>query len=114
VRRSTVHDLVLAGYDGETAELELLVSSGTYVRAIADSLGGHCRTLRRLEIGPFSVADADEQRILPAVEALPFLPLESVTAEEAHAIKQGRTRRTDAIRLVHEGELVAVDGTVLP
>jgi tRNA U55 pseudouridine synthase TruB len=34
------------------------VSSGTYVRAIAEALGGHCRTLRRTEVGPFSVADA--------------------------------------------------------
>jgi tRNA pseudouridine55 synthase len=114
VRRSTVFELVLVGYDGEVVELELLVSSGTYVRAIADALGGHCRTLRRLEVGPFSVADADEQRILPPVEALPFFPLESVTAEEARAIREGRTRRADATRLVHEGELVAVDGTVLP
>jgi hypothetical protein len=28
------------------------------VRAIAEALGGHCRTLRRTEVGPFSVADA--------------------------------------------------------
>jgi len=34
------------------------VSSGTYVRSIAQALGGHCRTLRRLEVGPFSVDEA--------------------------------------------------------
>ena len=39
--------------------LDLRVGSGTYVRAIADSLGGHCRTLRRTEVGPFRVEDAD-------------------------------------------------------
>ncbi len=43
---------------------------GTYVRAIADALGGHCRTLRRLEIGPFSVDEADPGRFIPADEAL--------------------------------------------
>jgi hypothetical protein len=35
------------------------------VRAIAEALGGHCRTLRRLEVGPFSVEDADEERVIP-------------------------------------------------
>ena len=35
------------------ARLDLLVSSGTYVRSIADALGGHCATLRRTEVGPF-------------------------------------------------------------
>jgi tRNA pseudouridine55 synthase len=38
--------------------LDLRVSSGTYVRSLAIALGGHCVTLRRTEVGPFSVADA--------------------------------------------------------
>ena len=70
VRRSTVRSLELLGYEDGVARLDLLVSSGTYVRAIADALGGHCRTLRRLEVGPFSVDEADPQRILPADDAL--------------------------------------------
>ena len=45
-------------YTGGTVTLDLRVGSGTYVRAIAEALGGHCRTLRRTEVGPFSVADA--------------------------------------------------------
>ena len=53
VRTMLVHELRLAGYEGGVARLELHVSSGTYVRAIADALDGHCRTLRRTEIGPF-------------------------------------------------------------
>ena len=52
------------------------VSSGTYVRAIADALGGHCRTLRRLEVGPFSVEEADPEAIVPAADALARLALE--------------------------------------
>ena len=50
--------------------LDLRVSSGTYVRAIADTLGGHCRTLRRTEIGPFTVDEADPERFIPPEEAL--------------------------------------------
>jgi tRNA pseudouridine55 synthase len=70
VRRSTVRSLELLGYDGRVARLDLLVSSGTYVRSIAAALGGHCATLRRTEVGPFSVEEADEERILPLEEAL--------------------------------------------
>jgi tRNA pseudouridine55 synthase len=70
VRRSVVHSLELVEYESGIAELDLLVSSGTYVRSIADALGGHCATLRRLEVGPFSVDEADEERIIPVEEAL--------------------------------------------
>ncbi len=70
LRRSRVDALDLIAYGDGVARLELRVSSGTYVRAIADALGGHCRTLRRTEIGPFSVEEADPQRIVPSEEAL--------------------------------------------
>jgi tRNA pseudouridine55 synthase len=114
LRRSTVHSAELLGYEGGIASLDLRVGSGTYVRAIADALGGHCRTLRRTEVGPFRIEDADEERILPPVEALPFLPLVEVDAEAARAIRAGRTRHDEPVRVVQEGELVAVNGTVMP
>src|SRR4029453_8525677 len=78
VRRSTIHSLELADYDGRVATLDLLVGSGTYVRAIADELGGHCRTLRRTEVGPFHVEDADPMRIMPPEEALAALSAKRV------------------------------------
>jgi len=58
LRRSTVHALDVIAYTGEVVTLDIRVSSGTYVRAIAEALGGHCRALRRTEVGPFSVTDA--------------------------------------------------------
>jgi tRNA pseudouridine55 synthase len=70
VRRSRVHSLELMRYEGDVAELDLLVSSGTYVRAIADAVGGHCVELRRTEVGPFSVDEADEERVIPVDQAL--------------------------------------------
>lgn len=73
VRRSTIHSLELVDYDGRTATLDLLVGSGTYVRSIAAELGGHCRSLRRTEVGPFHVDDANPERIIPAEEALAAL-----------------------------------------
>ena len=69
-RRSVVETLDLVSYADGLATLELRVSSGTYVRAVADVLGGHCRTLRRLEIGPFSVEEADPERMIDPAEAL--------------------------------------------
>jgi tRNA pseudouridine55 synthase len=73
IRRSTVRSLDLVDYDGRTATLDLLVGSGTYVRSIAAALGGHCRTLRRTEVGPFRVEDADPERIIAPEEALAAL-----------------------------------------
>jgi tRNA pseudouridine55 synthase len=69
-RRMVVHELELEDYDAPVARLNMLVSSGTYVRSLAEALGGHCRTLRRTEIGPFSVEEADLERIIPPDEAL--------------------------------------------
>jgi len=70
LRRSRVDALDVITYTEGVATLDLRVSSGTYVRAIADALGGHCRTLRRLEVGPFSVDEADPERVVPPEEAL--------------------------------------------
>jgi tRNA pseudouridine55 synthase len=58
LRRSTVHELDVVAYTGETVTLDMRVGSGTYVRAIAHALGGHCTTLRRTAVGPFDVRDA--------------------------------------------------------
>ncbi len=65
-----VHALELVSYDGARARLEALVGSGTYVRSLADALGGHCVSLRRTETGPFHVDEADETRVLGLEEAL--------------------------------------------
>ncbi|MGB8004011.1 MAG: tRNA pseudouridine(55) synthase TruB [Gaiellaceae bacterium] len=70
LRRSRVEALNVIAYTGDEVRLDLRVSSGTYIRAIADALGGHCRSLRRLEIGPFSIDEADPSRFIPAYEAL--------------------------------------------
>ena len=73
MRRSLVHALDVVDRRGECVTLDLRVSSGTYVRSIAQALGGHCRTLRRLEVGPFSVDEAsapEDFKLLSEAEAL--------------------------------------------
>jgi tRNA pseudouridine55 synthase len=69
-RRSRVDALDVIAYTGAEVRLDLRVSSGTYIRAIADALGGHCRTLRRTEIGPFTLDEVDPERFIPTDEAL--------------------------------------------
>jgi tRNA pseudouridine55 synthase len=75
-RAMRVYGLELVGYRDGIVTLDLHVGSGTYVRSIADALGGHCSALRRTEIGPFRVEEADEQRVVPLEEALPRLAAE--------------------------------------
>ena len=70
VRTMHVYELRLDGYDSGVARLDLRVSSGTYIRAIADALGGHCRSLRRTDIGPFSVTEADPELLISPEDAL--------------------------------------------
>jgi tRNA pseudouridine55 synthase len=112
-RTSRIEAADVIAYTAGTVTLDLRVGSGTYVRAIADALGGYCRTLRRTEVGPFRVEDADPERLLSPAEALPFLPAREVDAATAEAIRRGRQRVEEDVRVLHEGELVAVDGTVL-
>jgi tRNA pseudouridine55 synthase len=70
VRAMRIHELELTGYDGGEATIELLVGSGTYVRSIADALGGYCVALRRTTIGPFAVEEADAERMIHVDDAL--------------------------------------------
>lgn len=65
-----VHALELVAFADGVARLDVLVGSGTYVRSLADALGGHCASLRRTEVGPFRVEEADPQNVLPLEDAL--------------------------------------------
>ena len=78
LRSSRVDALDVITYTGQTVTLDLRVGSGTYIRAIAEALGGHCHALRRTEVGPFSVAEADPERIIPVPDALSRLPEEAL------------------------------------
>ncbi len=72
-RRTTVYELELEEYEEPIAQLSMRLSSGGYVRAVAEALGGHCVSLRRTHVGPFDVAEADAARIIPPEEAVAAL-----------------------------------------
>ena len=77
VRRSSIYSLEVLEVTHGVVALSLHVSSGTYVRAIADALGGHCRSLRRTAVGPFTideaapVEDVEIGEVAAALERLP-------------------------------------------
>jgi tRNA pseudouridine55 synthase len=121
LRRSRIDEAILLDYSGGVARLDLCVGSGTYVRAIADALGGHCRMLRRLEVGSFSLEQADGERILPPVQAFSFIPALDLNEEETTAIRAGRALERDEhghLLLLRSGNLIGVGcgegGTVRP
>ena len=87
MRRSRVDALDVIAYKDGIATLDVAVSSGTYVRSIANVLGGHCRALRRTEVGPFAIAEADAERVMPLEEALGRVGL---TLAEADADSRNR------------------------
>jgi tRNA pseudouridine55 synthase len=90
LRRSRVDTLDVIAYRGGIATLDLRVSSGTYVRSIADALDGHCVALRRTEVGPFSVDEANAEHVLALEDALGRIGL---TVAEAEAVRRYRGLR---------------------
>jgi tRNA pseudouridine55 synthase len=70
-REVEVHRAELLGSDGESARYEIECSSGTYVRALIETLGdAYCSELRRTAIGPFAIEDAGEEIGLDRLGAL--------------------------------------------
>ena len=90
VRRSHVAALDVIAYSGTEVMLDLRVGSGTYVRSLAAALGGHCRTLQRTEIGPFSLdeatGDLQTVELIEPAAALRRLPAEAVTRAPKDAL----------------------------
>jgi len=102
MRRSQVDALDVIAYTEGIVTLDLRVSSGTYVRSIADALGGHCVGLRRTEVGPFSVAEADAERVLDLEEALGRLGLTLAEAEADRRQKSLSDRQAQRARQARE------------
>jgi tRNA pseudouridine55 synthase len=96
LRRSQVYALDVIAYSGDATatsavRLQLHVSSGTYVRSIAQALGGHCTTLRRTAVGPLGVDESqsvEDAELLPAADLLGRLPEEALERVPA-SVREG-------------------------
>jgi tRNA pseudouridine55 synthase len=121
-RPVTVYRAQRLSFDGEHAEFEIECSAGTYVRQLVAGLGdAYCERLERTAIGPFRLADADPERLVPLSEALAFLPERRLDEREADAVVHGRRVAGPAdgpTRLTADGELIAIgrpgDGEIQP
>jgi len=109
--------------DGERAAFAIGCSSGTYVRSLIADLGdAYCLELRRTGIGPFEVADADAERIVPLDAALAFLPAVDLGPEDAKRAGHGVAvpgAAEGVVRLRDDAGLIALaeprgDGTLKP
>jgi tRNA pseudouridine55 synthase len=112
-RPVTVYRSELLWREGERAGLEIECSAGTYVRQLVANLGdAYCAELERTAIGPFSLEDADPDRLLSLEEALGFMPERQLEAEEARRVSHGMRLALGAeegtVRLTHEGALLAI------
>jgi tRNA pseudouridine55 synthase len=75
----------------DRAEYLIECSSGTYVRSLIADLGdAYTEELRRTRVGPFDVADADPQRVLPLAAALGFLPRVALDGDAARRAGHGQ------------------------
>ncbi len=106
--RVVVHSIEVTVWSPPLVSLDLWVSTGTYVRALARDLGrtlgcgAHLAGLRRTRIGPFDVSDgvrldgpgapldASRQDLLPARSALAWLPQRELSRPERVDVSHGR------------------------
>ncbi|HLQ67848.1 MAG TPA: tRNA pseudouridine(55) synthase TruB [Candidatus Limnocylindrales bacterium] len=117
-----VYDLTLTEAALPEITLDLTVSRGTYVRALAHDLGrhlgcgAHLIALRRTAIGPFHVDQAlspardtapstarFRERAIAPEQALAFLPRVRLTADEAARLRHGVAPVVDASRFESAG-----------
>ena len=111
-RPVTVHRAELLWHEDDRASFEIECSAGTYVRTLIADLGdAYCEELERTAIGPFRLADAHPDRLVPLGEALAFLPARALSEDEAAAVRHGRRiggEADHATRLMAGDELIAI------
>jgi len=126
-REVEVRAFVLTSHAGSEVRFEAEVGSGTYIRALARDLGealgcgAHLEELRRTDVGPFTVTDAETLdtegaetlNVRPPREAVPHLPTRDLSADERAAVRHGRPIAGEGATagptaLVREGQLVAI------
>lgn len=116
-RRVTIHRLQLLAFQPPLATIEVECGKGTYIRALAHDLGqqlgcgAHLAALARLQVGPFTLADACSlpeleaafqegrwQSLLhPADAALPSWPAVTLSEAQEKAVRFGQCLAADSL-----------------
>jgi tRNA pseudouridine55 synthase len=107
-RRIQIYRIDILRYAYPVLDLEVHCGKGTYIRSLARDLGetlgcgALVGTLRRTQVGPFTVEDAltldadpeeVRRRLLPPEQALAELPRVTLSAEEVRRLSQGQAVR---------------------
>jgi tRNA pseudouridine55 synthase len=107
-REVVVHRFEQLWREDDRAGFLIECSAGTYVRSLVADLGdAYCEELRRTRIGPFAVEDADPGRVLALADALAFLPVVRLDAEQGRRAAHGVA--VHAPGAPAEGPLLLVD-----
>lgn len=102
-----IKEFTIEDFEWPEVGLAISCSSGTYVRSLANQIGetlgcgGYLKSLRRVEVGPFSIENAQtledisksedpEEFILPLKEALPTYPRVRIKPQYCGAVLLGR------------------------
>jgi tRNA pseudouridine55 synthase len=102
-----INRLDIIDYAWPEVVLDIGCSTGTYIRSLAHQMGqeigcgGYLKALRRLEVGPFSVSEADtledickskdpESYIRPLKDAMPVFPALHIKHEYCDDVTGGR------------------------
>jgi len=105
-----IERIELVSWQAPLASVRVACGKGTYIRSLANDLGGHLVSLVREAVGSFRVEDALgldrlgawENEVMPITAALPHLSTLAVNAAEAGRLRNG-------LRMPVPGETLAVD-----
>jgi tRNA pseudouridine55 synthase len=105
-----IHELTLDAFEGASLSITVRCSKGTYIRVLAEDIGrtlgcgAYLARLRRLAIGPFSLAsavtiaalealdaEARDARLLPLDALIGHLPAITLGEEAARRFAQGQS-----------------------
>jgi tRNA pseudouridine55 synthase len=107
-----IYRFVELGCEDDHRHFEIECSSGTYVRSLIAGLGdAFCERLRRSRIGPFDVADADPERLVPLGDALSFIPEVRLDPEAGRRASHGvaiTAKASELVRLTDAEGLIAL------
>lgn len=90
-RPVTVYGFEQLWREDDRAAFAIECSAGTYVRVLVADLGdAYCEALRRTAIGPFDIADADPERLVPLADVLQqILPSVRLAPDDARRAAHG-------------------------
>ena len=93
-RKITIHQLTLLDFDGQTLDIDVACSKGTYIRTLAEDIGAqlgcgaHLSALHRSSVDKFDEADAFSMEQLENLQAQGIELLDTVLLPVGAALEQ--------------------------